>query len=277
MKKPIILTTKQEVKQWRSSLKESLGFVPTMGALHAGHVSLMQTSIAQNSATLLSIFVNPTQFSAGEDLDKYPRTLQKDIDLAQSIGVDAIFAPSIEEMYETSDCITLNPPNFMGYVYEGFHRKGHFAGVLQIVLKLLSLTQAHRAYFGQKDAQQLLLIEKMVKEFFLPVEIIPCPIIRDEDGLALSSRNIYLSKLERQNALQIPKTLQWIKKLIQEGQNDTQKLRTLALEALDKVEVEYLAFCDRSLREISQILPSQTLILLTAKVGTTRLLDNLWL
>lgn len=148
---------------------------------------------------------------------------------------------------------------------------------MQIVLKLLSLTQAHRAYFGQKDAQQLLLIQKMVKEFFLPVEIIPCPIIRDKDGLALSSRNIYLSELERQNALQIPKALQLVQKLIQEGQNDTQKLRTLALETLNKVEVEYLAFCDHLLREIPQILPSQTLVLLTAKVGTTRLLDNLWL
>lgn len=277
MKKPIILKTKQEVKKWRSSLKGSLGFVPTMGALHAGHLSLMQASIAQNTTTLLSIFVNPTQFSAGEDLDKYPRTLQKDIELAQSIGVSAIFAPSTEEMYESSDCITLNPPNFMGYVYEGFHRKGHFDGVLQIVLKLLSLTQAHRAYFGQKDAQQLLLIQKMVEEFFLPVEIIPCPIIRDTDGLALSSRNIYLSKLERQNALQIPKALQLIQELIRQGENDTQKLHALALQALDKVEVQYLAFCDHSLRPISQILPSKTLILLTAKVGTTRLLDNLWL
>lgn len=277
MKKPIILTTKQEVKEWRSSLEGSLGFVPTMGALHAGHLSLMQASIAQNSTTLLSIFVNPTQFSVGEDLDKYPRTLKKDIELAQSIGVDAIFTPSTEEMYETFDCITLNPPNFMGYVYEGFHRKGHFGGVLQIVLKLLSLTQAHKAYFGQKDAQQLLLIQKMVKEFFLPIEIIPCPIIRDKDGLALSSRNIYLSELERQNALQIPRTLRLIQELIQQGENDTQKLHTLALKTLDKVEVEYLAFCDHSLQQISQILPSQTLILLTAKVGTTRLLDNLWL
>lgn len=277
MKKPIILETKQEVKKWRSSLRGSLGFVPTMGALHIGHLSLMRASIAQNTTTLLSIFVNPTQFSADEDLDKYPRTLQKDIELAGNIGVDAIFAPSIEEMYETSDCITLNPPNFMGYIYEGFHRKGHFNGVLQIVLKLLSLTQAHKAYFGQKDAQQLLLIQKMVKEFFLPVEIIPCPIIRDKDGLALSSRNIYLSKSERQNALQIPRALQLIEKLIKEGEHETQKLYTIALETLHKVKVEYLAFCDHSLKEIPQILPSQTLILLTAKVGTTRLLDNLWL
>lgn len=277
MKKPIILKTKQEVKEWRSSLKGSLGFVPTMGALHAGHLSLMQASINQNTATLVSIFVNPTQFSAGEDLDKYPRTLQEDIALAQSIGVNAVFAPSIEEMYESTDCITLNPPNLMGYVYEGFHRKGHFGGVLQIVLKLLSLTQAHRAYFGQKDAQQLLLIQKMVKEFFLPVEIIPCPIVRDKDGLALSSRNIYLSESQRQNALQIPRALEFIQDLIQQGENQTQKLHTLALKTLDKVEVEYLAFCDHSLQEISKILPSQTLVLLTAKVGTTRLLDNLWL
>lgn len=277
MKTLTLLKTKQELKKWRSSLQGSLGFVPTMGALHAGHLSLMKASLTQNANTLLSIFVNPTQFGAGEDLDKYPRVLQKDIALAQEIGVDAVFAPSIEEMYETPDCTTLNPPTFMGSVYEGSSRKGHFNGVLQIVLKLLSLTQANKAYFGKKDAQQLLLVQQMVRDFFLPVEIIPCPIIRDADGLALSSRNIYLTVLERQDALQIPKALQCIEELIKQGENQTQKLRACAMEILDQVKVEYLAFCDHSLREIPEILPSQTLILLTAKVGTTRLLDNLWI
>lgn len=277
MKQPVILKTKQELKQWRSNLSSSLGFIPTMGALHAGHLSLMNASIKQNSSTLISIFLNPTQFAPNEDLAKYPRTLEKDIELASSVGVDAVFAPSIEEMYESSDPITLNPPNLMGYVYEGFHRKGHFNGVLQIVLKLLCLTQAHRAYFGRKDAQQLLLIERMVKEFFLPVEIVPCPIIRDQDGLALSSRNIYLTDRERQDALQIPQALQFIQEQVLQGERDTQKLRSLALLKLEKVEVQYLAFCDHLLREIPQILPSKTLVLLTAKVGKTRLLDNLWL
>lgn len=277
MKPPIILKTKKDLKKWRASLQGSLGFVPTMGALHQGHKSLALKSIQDNQATLLSIFVNPTQFGANEDLDKYPKTLQKDIDLAQSIGVDAIFAPSTEEMYEDLDPITLNPPKLMGYVYEGFHRHGHFDGVLQIVLKLFSLTQANRAYFGQKDAQQLLLIQKMVKDFFLPIEIISCPTIRDTDGLALSSRNLYLSVQERQDALQIPQALQFIQNCIQKGEKQTSKLRSLAIEKLDKVQIEYLAFCNHSLEEIPYILPSQTLILLTAKVGTTRLLDNLWL
>lgn len=277
MKKPIILKSKQELKEWRESLEGSLGFVPTMGALHAGHLSLAQKSLAQNAHTLLSIFVNPTQFGVNEDLDKYPQTLQQDIELLQEIGVDAVFAPSVEEMYESNDPITLNPPKVMGYVYEGFHREGHFDGVLQIVLKLFSLTQAKRAYFGQKDAQQLLLIQKMVKDFFLPIEIIPCPIVRDLDGLALSSRNIYLSESERQNALQIPQTLQFVWECIQKGEKDTQVLKDLALAKLDKVKVDYLAFCNHSLEEIATILPSQTLVLLTARVGNTRLLDNLWL
>ncbi|WP_034584030.1 pantoate--beta-alanine ligase [Helicobacter pametensis] len=277
MKRLKIFQSKQELREWRENLGGSLGFVPTMGALHAGHLSLAQKSLEQNTHTLFSIFVNPTQFGANEDFDKYPKTLDKDIQLAQSIGVDAIFAPNISEMYEDSDPITLNPPKLMGSVYEGSHREGHFAGVLQIVLKLLMLTQAKYAYFGRKDAQQLLLIQKMVKDFFIPTQIIPCPIVRDIDGLALSSRNIYLTQKERQDALQIPQTLQWIQESFLQGERDTHKLRTLALERLDKVKVDYLAFCDHSLQELPSILPSQTLVLLTAKVGNTRLLDNLWL
>lgn len=275
MKTPLILKSIDELKKWRSELRGSLGLVPTMGALHAGHLSLIQSSIAQNSHTLLSIFVNPTQFGANEDFDKYPRNLESDIALAQ--GVDAIFAPEISEMYSSQDEITLNPPKLMGYVYEGFHREGHFDGVLQIVLKLFSLSLANKAYFGQKDAQQLLIIQKMVKDFFLPIQIVPCPIVRDNDGLALSSRNIYLSETQRKTALKIPQTLQKIKILIQDGEQETAKLYAFGMQELQGLQVDYLAFCDHSLREIPLIIPNQTLILLTARVGNTRLLDNLWL
>lgn len=275
MKTPLILKTIQELKEWRESISGSLGFVPTMGALHAGHLSLLEASKAQNSHTLLSIFVNPTQFGANEDFGKYPRTLESDIALAQ--GVDAIFAPEIATMYPSKDEITLNPPKLMGYVYEGAIREGHFAGVLQVVLKLLNLSRPTRAYFGQKDAQQLLILQKMVKDFFLPLEIVPCPIVRDTDGLALSSRNIYLSKEQRALALTIPQTLQKIATLISQGEKEVKKLYEFGMNELKDLQVDYLAFCNHSLESIESITPSSTLILLTCRVGNTRLLDNLWI
>ena len=275
MKTPILLKTAQELKKWRESITGSLGFVPTMGALHAGHLSLLQASKAQNSHTLLSIFVNPTQFGANEDFGKYPRTLESDIALAQ--GVDAIFAPEISEMYPNKDEITLNPPKSMGSVYEGAIREGHFAGVLQVVLKLFNLSSPTRAYFGKKDAQQLLILQKMCKDFFLPLEIVPCEIVRDTDGLALSSRNVYLSKEERALALSIPQTLQKIASLIAQGESDVAKLYDFGMNELKDLQVDYLAFCNHSLEPIKSIIPSQTLILLTCKVGNTRLLDNLWI
>lgn len=275
MKTPRILKTIQELKEWRESISGSLGFVPTMGALHAGHLSLLEASKAQNSHTLLSIFVNPTQFGANEDFGKYPRTLESDIALAQ--GVDAIFAPEISQMYPSKDEITLNPPKLMGYVYEGAIREGHFAGVLQVVLKLFNLSRPTRAYFGQKDAQQLLILQKMVKDFFLPLEIVPCPIVRDTDGLALSSRNIYLSKEQRTLALAIPQTLQKIATLISQGEREVKKLYEFGMSELKDLQVDYLAFCNHSLEPIERIIPSSTLILLTCRVGNTRLLDNIWI
>lgn len=275
MKTPLILKTTQELREWRESLSGTLGFVPTMGALHAGHLSLLEASKAQNSHTLLSIFVNPTQFGANEDFGKYPRTLESDIALAK--GVDAIFAPEISAMYPSKDEITLNPPKLMGYVYEGAIREGHFDGVLQVVLKLFNLSRPTRAYFGQKDAQQLLLLQKMVKDFFLPLEIVPCPIVRDSDGLALSSRNIYLSKEQRELALAIPQTLQKIATLISQGEREVKKLYEFGVNELKDLQVDYLAFCNHSLEPLEFIIPSQTLILLTCRVGNTRLLDNLWI
>lgn len=275
MKTPLILKTTQELREWREGISGSLGFVPTMGALHAGHLSLLEASKAQNSHTLLSIFVNPTQFGANEDFGKYPRTLESDIALAQ--GVDVIFAPEISQMYPSQDEITLNPPKLMGYVYEGAIREGHFAGVLQVVLKLFNLSRPTRAYFGQKDAQQLLLLQKMVKDFFLPLEIVPCPIVRDTDGLALSSRNIYLSKEQRALALAIPQTLQKIATLISQGEREVKKLYEFGMNELKDLQVDYLAFCNHSLEPLEFIIPTQTLILLTCRVGNTRLLDNLWI
>lgn len=275
MSAPLLLKTTQELREWREQIKGSVGFVPTMGALHAGHLSLLQASMTQNNHTLLSIFINPTQFGANEDFGKYPRTLESDIALAKD--VDAIFIPEIQEMYPSQEETTLLPPKSMADVYEGAHRKGHFSGVLQIVLKLLNLASPTRAYFGKKDAQQLLILQKMLKDFFIPIQIVSCPIVRDYDGLALSSRNVYLSDNERALALRIPQTLQKIASLIEQGEKEVEKLYAFGMKELEGLEVNYLAFCNHTLQPLTQIIPSQTLILLTCKIGNTRLLDNLWI
>ncbi|MCE3038593.1 pantoate--beta-alanine ligase [Helicobacter anatolicus] len=274
-----ILKNVEELISYRRSLpsNSNVGLVPTMGALHKGHQSLIQRSVANNSHTILSIFVNPTQFGPTEDFEKYPRTLQKDCEIAKSCGVSAVFAPEITEMYPNNDEITLHPPKNMGYIFEGFIRDGHFDGVLQIVLKLFHLIQPHFAYFGQKDAQQLLIIKRLVKDTFLPLKIIPCPTIRDTDGLALSSRNIYLSATQRQHALEIPQSLQYIKELINNGTEDTKTLIKSAKQILKNITLDYLAITDYNLQEISTIQPNNSLVLIAAKVGNTRLIDNLWL
>lgn len=274
-----ILKTLEELRDFRQSLggDSTLGLVPTMGALHRGHASLMEASRKQCAHTLVSIFVNPTQFGVNEDFDKYPRTFEKDCALCEALGVDAIFAPQREMMYPQADEITLNPPKSMGYVFEGFIREGHFDGVLQIVLKLFNLTQPHFAFFGQKDAQQLLILKRLVEDLFLPLSIVPCPTIRDEDGLALSSRNIYLSPTERKNALQIPAALQRIQTLTKEGVTDCHTLIKEAKACIRDIELDYLVITDFNLKMLDSIQPQASIALIAGRAGRTRLLDNLWL
>lgn len=279
-----VLHTKKEVREFRQKC-QTLGLVPTMGALHNGHKSLMQESLANNSHTLVSIFVNPTQFSPNEDFSTYPRNLQKDLEFCESIGVSAAFAPNIEEIYpldshtqstSARDETTLNPPHTMGYILEGFSRPSHFAGVLQVVLKLLCLTSPTRAYFGKKDAQQVLLIQKMVRDFFLPIEIVPCEIVRDTDGLALSSRNVYLSKKERENALCIPKCINLIHSQIQNGVTNVGTLQAMAEQNLQEVKLEYARFYSHTLQPLQEVQKGESIFLIAARVGKTRLIDNLW-
>ena len=274
-----ILESIADLRAYQKNLKTDLkvGFVPTMGALHPGHASLIKTSKQQNAYTIVSIFVNPTQFGANEDLNRYPRPFENDCKICQDLGVDAVFAPKAQEIYQNSDETTLYPPKQMAHVLEGASRPGHFNGVLQIVLKLFSLIQPHNAYFGQKDAQQLLIIKRMVEDLFLPIKIIPCPTIRDKDTLALSSRNIYLSLEERQIALEIPRSLQCIQKLISQGETQTQTLIDEAKKNLQNVQLDYLEITDYHLKKISTIQPQNSLALIAAKVGNTRLIDNLWI
>ncbi|WQW82351.1 pantoate--beta-alanine ligase [Helicobacter pylori] len=273
-----VLETVATLREYRKSLEESVGFVPTMGALHKGHQSLIERSLRENSHTIVSVFVNPTQFGANEDFSTYPRPLEKDLALCETLGVNAVFAPKIGEMYpyEAEQRLKLYAPTFLSHSLEGAVRKGHFDGVVQVVLKLFHLINPTRAYFGKKDAQQLLIIQHLVKDLLLDIEITPCEIVRDSDHLALSSRNVYLNARERKQALAIPKALENIQQAIDRGEKACEKLKKLGLEILETLEVDYLEFCNHKLEPLKTIEPANTLILVAARVGKTRLLDNLW-
>ncbi len=211
MKQPLILHTPAELRQWRQNLKTnsqnfSVGFVPTMGALHQGHAELLKLARQQNDFIVLSIFVNPTQFNNPDDFKNYPITWEQDLKLAQQNGVDAIFVPNKNDLYPDDYAYKVTENNFSHQLC-GAHRPGHFDGVLSIVLKLFMLTQANKAYFGEKDYQQLQLIKGMVDSFFLPIEIIPVPTVRESSGLALSSRNLRLNPQQKEKAVLISKLL----------------------------------------------------------------------
>ncbi|MGL2552450.1 pantoate--beta-alanine ligase [Helicobacter pylori] len=273
-----VLETIATLREYRKSLKESVGFVPTMGALHRGHQSLIERSLKENSHTIVSVFVNPTQFGANEDFSAYPRPLEKDLALCETLGVNAVFAPKVSEMYpyEAEQRLKLYAPTFLSSSLEGAMRHGHFDGVVQVVLKLFHLINPTRAYFGKKDAQQLLIIQHLVKDLLLDIEIAPCEIARDSDHLALSSRNVYLNATERKQALAIPKALENIQQAIDKGEKACEKLKKLGLEILKNLEVDYLECCNHKLEPLKTIEPANTLILVAARVGKTRLLDNLW-
>lgn len=278
-----IFTTTQELQHFIKDFKtknptQSIGLVPTMGALHNGHLSLIQTAKEQCNCTIVSIFVNPTQFGANEDFDKYPRKKEADLNICQKAEVDVVFMPEITQMYPLDSTlqVTFKAPSAMANILEGKARPGHFDGVLQIVLKLFLLTQPNKAFFGKKDAQQLLIIQKMVEDLFLPLSIVPCPIVRTQEGLALSSRNAYLSAEGKQHALKISSALNTTTKAIMQGITDTKELKTIALEALKGLEVEYFSIVNHSLQEIKTIQKDSTLILVVVRIDGVRLLDNIW-
>lgn len=272
----IIVHTIDDLKQEIKKLNGSIGFVPTMGALHDGHISLIKKSSTENDFTVVSIFVNPTQFLVGEDLDKYPRKITSDTKICELARVDILFMPQISDMYG-ADEVLIKAPNIRGYLLEGFIRPGHFDGVLQVVLKLLHLVRPSRAYFGKKDAQQLALISQMVRDLFLDVEIVPCDIVRDSDGLALSSRNVYLDSEERSRALAIPKSIKKAAKMVGEGEMNAAVLEAMMAEVMCEIEVQYIAFVDRAFHKIKTVQLGNTIILVAAKVGNTRLIDNIWI
>ena len=265
-----------ELKEILRKEKKSIGFVPTMGALHKGHLSLIKRAVSENDITVVSIFVNPTQFLPGEDFEKYPRKIEADKRLCEIVGVDYLFTPTSDDIYQ-DDEVLIKAPKIKGYILEGFNRPGHFDGVLQIVNKLLNIVKPTRAYFGKKDAQQLYLIQNMAHSLFLHVEIIPCEIVRDSDGLALSSRNVYLSKEEREDALKISKALKMASKAMMKNEFKSTAIKSIIKETLKGLDTEYIEIVDRNFNKIDQIELKNSIILIAAKVGSTRLIDNLWI
>ena len=270
-----VLKTIEELQKIRKNIVGTVGFVPTMGALHNGHISLIKQARSENDVVIVSIFVNPTQFLPCEDLDAYPRKDEADKKICQMCKVDYVFMPEISTMYGKEE-VLIKAPN-KSYILEGKTRPGHFDGVLRVVLKLFNLTQPTNAYFGKKDAQQLSLIMQMVKDLFLPINIVPCEIIREDEGLALSSRNIYLDATQRKDALLISKSLYMAGSLIASGERNINAVENKLYSIMQTLDVEYVAIVDREFNELKVVEPKNTIILVVARFGNTRLLDNIWL
>lgn len=275
-----VITTIQEMQKLTTRLRlegKSIGFVPTMGALHEGHLTMMRQSIEYNDITVISVFVNPLQFGPNEDFDAYPRQIDQDVAAAQKIGVDYVFYPSVEEMYPHSLEITLNVGR-LASVLEGAKRPGHFEGVVTVVNKLFNIVQPHVAYFGKKDAQQLAIIEQMVKEMNHPTVIQGVDIVRERDGLARSSRNVYLTEDERQQASHLYKSLQLANTLYKDGERQsdiiiekvTEYLKTHTDGAIEEVAVYSYPELVQQTRISGQIFIS-----LAVKFSKARLIDNI--
>jgi len=266
---------KERIGRWKKQgLK--IGFVPTMGYLHEGHLSLIRESRKHSEVTVVSIFVNPKQFGPNEDYQQYPRDWQRDRQMLEKEGIDLLFYPTVEEMY---------PDGYRTYVEVkelqdrlcGRTRSGHFRGVCTVVLKLFNLIQPDEAYFGWKDAQQVIILKKMVEDLNLPVKIIPCPIVRDIDGLALSSRNTYLKAEERAAALILKKSLDLAEKLITSGEKDAEKIKKKMVELIlsePLARIDYVEIVDLKNLESLDKLDGEALIALAVYIGRTRLIDN---
>jgi len=260
------------------SAQQKIALVPTMGALHKGHVSLIKIAMEHADAVVCSIFVNPTQFTDPKDLEKYPRPLEHDIKMLEESGCDYVFMPAVKEMYPKPESwhIDLGPAEFL---LEGEFRKGHYQGVTQIVKKLFDAVEPNVAFFGQKDFQQVLMIENMVAHFKLPIEIISCPIIREEDGLAMSSRNIHLSPADRENSLVLSESLEYVKKHFNEESIIELMDKAKALiNATPGVELDYFTIANgKTLLPETDKNAKNIVALVAAKVGETRLIDNMLL
>ncbi|MBM3182593.1 MAG: pantoate--beta-alanine ligase [Chloroflexi bacterium] len=271
-----IAQTIAEFKSWRKRNLGSVGFVPTMGYLHEGHLTLVKQAREENSKVAVSIFVNPTQFGPSEDFKAYPRNTERDLALLEKERVDVVLIPSAEDMY---------PQGYNTWVevektterLEGSHRPGHFKGVATVVAKLFNIVEPTKAYFGQKDAQQALVIKKMVADLNMNLEVIVVPTVRESDGLAMSSRNIYLNPQERQAATVLHKALNQAQQLLQKGEKDAELIRQVMTSIITKeplAAIDYVSIADaQTLEELSQI-DRPAIASLAVRIGKTRLIDN---
>jgi pantoate--beta-alanine ligase len=271
--------TVRTVAELREALRDAprpLGLVPTMGAFHDGHLSLIRRAREENATLVVSLFVNPAQFGPNEDFDAYPRDEQRDAQLAEAEGVDLLFAPSVDEIYPAGHHTYVVMEGIATILEAEQRGTSHFKGVITVVTKLFNMVGPDRAYFGQKDAQQVLIIRKLVRDLNLPVEIMVCPTIREPDGLALSSRNVYLSGPERERATAISRALNAANEAVTTGENDPDKVLAVARAVLVEagIEPEYLEL--RSAEDLSPVerVNGSTLLAVAARVGPARLIDN---
>ena len=273
-----ITELRKEIASQKSTGKR-VGFVPTMGALHEGHLSLVRDAKSKTDCIVVSIFVNPTQFGPNEDFGKYPRTLDEDLKMLKEIGVDIVFIPEIETMYPPNADTTVMPGK-AAVQFEGQHREGHFHGVATVVLKLFNVVSPNVAFFGQKDYQQVCVIQNMVRDLFVPVEIVVCPTVREPDGLAMSSRNRYLSENEREQALVLSKSLDRAEEIIlRENVYDFMTIHVELMKIIDTAKdarVDYVGLANPQTLELLDKFDPATgaVILLAVRIGSTRLIDN---
>ncbi|MBE9483170.1 MAG: pantoate--beta-alanine ligase [Chloroflexi bacterium] len=272
-----VVETIGEMKRVRLELSEPVGFVPTMGYLHKGHLALVRRARAENPSVVVSIFVNPTQFGPREDFDSYPRNPQRDLDILEKEKIDTVFMPSVDEMY---------PPQFNSWIevgkvterLEGASRPGHFRGVTTVVAKLFNIIQPTKAYLGQKDAQQLLVIKKMVADLNMNTEIVTFPIVREPDGLAISSRNTYLNIEERQGATILYQALRLAQQLYSHGEKGAERLRQEMIALIEKeplATIDYVSVAHAETLEELDIVNPPVLVSLAVQIGSTRLIDNI--
>lgn len=257
--------------------KKSIGFVPTMGYLHDGHKSLIERARLENDTVVVSIFVNPTQFGPGEDFERYPRDEERDKKVCLDAGCDIIFMPESQDMYKDNYSTYVEVLNLTEGLC-GASRPGHFRGVATVVTKLFNIVKPDRAYFGEKDAQQLIVIKRMVEDLNMDVEVVGCPIVRERDGLALSSRNTYLNEDERVQALNLYKSLNLAKDMIDKGEKDVKIIKDEMIKLINTAKdakIDYVEFVDTENLKPINIIKGEVLIALAVKIGKTRLIDNI--
>lgn len=266
---------RKAVKEWKST-GLSVGLVPTMGYLHEGHQSLIANSVSQNDKTVVSIFLNPIQFAPNEDLESYPRDPERDAKLCEDTGADIVFRPEVSEMYHDDFC-TYVDMDILTKNLCGKSRPTHFRGVCTVVLKLFNIVKPDRAYFGQKDAQQLAVIKRMVRDLNLDIEIVGCPIVRESDGLAKSSRNTYLNEKERQAALVLDRSLKKGIELIDAGERNSKNIIAAITEVIRSeplAEIDYVSVVDAVSMQDVDVIENDVLVAIAVKIGRTRLIDN---